>query len=170
MNNLEQLVSEAFDNGSVTQVIRPAARLNESAARAVLVELALRDVRNGGLWYATPSLWERYDRPWGAPDAPALAVLLGSIQIAYGTPTTYEITIYRVTITTAGSDAGWTVDSLCNEALEFAAIDLAGCPRVDLMIPPKPFPDALTARQESREAQEAPPGGSLSRRLRSPGS
>ena len=139
MNNLEQLVSEAFDRGSITQVIRPAARLNEAAARAVLVDLALRDVRNGGLWYATPSLWERYDRSWREPDAPAGAVLLGSIQIAYGTPTTYEITIYRVTVTSAGAAAGWTVDSVCNEALGFAAIDLAGCPRVDLMTPPKPF-------------------------------
>jgi hypothetical protein len=56
-----------------------------------------------------------------------------------GTPTTYEITIYRVTVTSAGAAAGWTVDSVCNEALGFAAIDLAGCPRVDLMTPPKPF-------------------------------
>ena len=48
MDRLEQLVSEAFDSGSTSEVIRPAARLNEAAARAVLVELALRDVRNGG--------------------------------------------------------------------------------------------------------------------------
>jgi hypothetical protein len=139
MNDLERLVSEAFDNGSIRQVIRPAARLNEAAARAVLVELALHDVRNGGLWYATPSLWERYDRSWGEATAPAGAVLMGSIQIAYGTPSTYEITIYRVTVTSPGAAAGWSVESLCNEALGYAAIDLAGCPRVDLLAPPKPF-------------------------------
>ncbi len=139
MDQLERLVSEAFDGGEIEAVIRPAARLPEWEARAVQVELSLHDVCNGGHWRSTPSLWERYDQPWRRSGAHGAAVLLGSIQIAYGTPTTYEITIYRVTITPAGARHEWTVESLCNEALGFAGLDLATCPRVDMAPPPKPF-------------------------------
>jgi hypothetical protein len=61
------------------------------------------------------------------------------IQMAYGTPTRYEITIYRVTLTPVGTSAGWTVTSLCDEALGFGGLDVATCPRADLPAPPKPF-------------------------------
>ncbi len=47
----------------VSAVIRPAAVIPETAARAILVELAVREVRNGGLWQSAPSLWTRYDSP-----------------------------------------------------------------------------------------------------------
>ena len=83
----------------LTEVIRPAAIVPEEAARAILVELSLNSVHAGGLWLAEPSRWNRYDRPWRRADpTPATAPpqLLGTIQIAYGTPTKYEITIYRV--------------------------------------------------------------------------
>ena len=53
--------------GEVSEVIRPAAIVPEDAARAVLVELALRDVQNGGVWVTSPSLWSRYDPPWNGP-------------------------------------------------------------------------------------------------------
>ncbi len=139
MEPLEELCSESFDRGSVSEVIRPAARLNESAARTVLVELALRDVRDGGHWHATPSLWQRFDTPWTLPDGPGRACLIGGIQVAYGTPTTYEITIYRVTVTAYGASAGWTVETLCDEALGLAALTLSTCPRVALTAPPRPF-------------------------------
>lgn len=139
MEPLEELCCQSFDRGSVSEVIRPAARLNECAARKVLVELAVRDVRDGGHWHATPSLWQRYDCSWTLPDEPGRALLIGGIQVAYGTPTTYEIIIYRVTITAYGASAGWTVDDLCNEALGYAALTLSTCPRVDLAPPPKPF-------------------------------
>jgi hypothetical protein len=140
MGELEMLVSEAFDEGAVSEVIRPAAIMPETSARGVLVELALRDVHNGGHWDAQPSLWRRYDRPWdGQGGTPGSAELLGSIQVAYGTPTRYEITIYRATITRLGSENDWTVESLCDEALGFGGLDLASCPRADLSPPPKPF-------------------------------
>jgi hypothetical protein len=140
MDELEMLVSEAYDEGVISEVIRPAAVLPEAAARAVLVEMALRDVNNGGNWHAQPSLWRRYDRPWdGADGWEGTADLLGSIQVAYGTPTRYEITIYRATITQFGSEHGWTVESLCDEALGFGGLDLATCPRADLRPPPVPF-------------------------------
>jgi hypothetical protein len=104
------------------------------------MQLALRDVRLGGEWDTEPALWRRYDKAWsGTHDSESPAQLLGSIQIAYGVPTRYEITIFRATVTKVGSDAGWTVESLCDDALQYGALTLASCPRADLMPPPKPF-------------------------------
>lgn len=127
------------DEGVVSQVIRPAAVVPEEAARAVLVELALRDVHNGGVWQSEPSLWSRYDKPWVGYGQPGDAELVGTIQVAYGTPTKYEITVYRVTVTRFGTEQGWTVSSLCDEALGYGNVSLAGCRRAQLNEPPKPF-------------------------------
>lgn len=123
----------------VTEVIRPAAIVPEEAARSILVELALRDTTNGGLWSADPGRWARYDMPWRSPDDPGGAHLLGTIQIAYGTPTRYEITIYRATITAHASRLGWTVVSLCDAALSLGGLTLERCPRAALKAPPRPF-------------------------------
>ena len=139
MHDSEQLMSQAYDEGVVTEVIRPAAIIPEESTRSILVELALRDVQNGGVWQSEPSLWSRYDRPWEAYGSPGGAELLGTIQVAYGTPTRYEITIYRVTVTKYGNEQGWTVASICDEALRFGGLDLASCPRATLNAPPKPF-------------------------------
>lgn len=133
MAMLETLVSEAMGEvGSVTEVIRPSAILPEDAARSVLVELSVRDIRGGGVWLAEPSIWRRFD-------GPAEKNLIGSIQVAYGTPTRYEITIFRATITQFGTERGWTVTSLCDEALQYGGLSLANCPRATLAAPPKPF-------------------------------
>ena len=129
----------AYDENVVSEVIRPAAIVPEEAARAILVELSLNSVHSGGLWRAEPSRWNRYDRPWVTTEEPGDACLLGSIQVAYGTPTKYEITIYRVTITQRGSELGWSVATLCDEALGFGDLTLAMCPRAELIPPPKPF-------------------------------
>jgi hypothetical protein len=127
MNPLELLAAEVYGDIAVTEVIRPAAVLPEEAARVVLVELAHRDVRSGGMWASSPTLWQRY------------AMLLGSLQVTYGSPTRYAITIYRATVTSHGATAGWTVEALCDEALGYAGLTLADCPRADLKPPPKPF-------------------------------
>ena len=111
----------------------------EESARAVLVELALRDVQYGGLWLSDPSRWALYDSAWSAPGQPGSAALVGTIQVAYGTPTRYEITIYRATVTRRGTELGWSVTNLCDEALGFGGLDLATCPRATLQAPPKPF-------------------------------
>ena len=133
---LELLVSEAAGGeGSVTEVIRPSAIIPEDSARGILMELALRDVRTGGLWLADPTVWRRYDGPF---DGEATN-LIGSIQVAYGTPTRYEITVFRATVTGFGTEHGWTVASLCDEALQFGGLTLADCPRAELKPPPKPF-------------------------------
>ena len=65
--------------------------------------------------------------------------VLGTMQVAYGTPTRYEITIYRATITRLGQEHGWSVVALCDEALGYGGLDLMSCPRADLAPPPKPF-------------------------------
>jgi hypothetical protein len=126
MSELELLVSEAYDEGAISEVIRPAAILPETNARGVLVELALRDVHNNGQW----------DGPGGGAGT---SELIGSIQVAYGTPTRYEITIYRVTVTQLGREHGWTVETLCDEALTYGGLSLAGCPRATMTPPPQPF-------------------------------
>jgi hypothetical protein len=137
----EFLVAETQDEGVVTEVIRPAAVVPEEAARAVLMQLALRDVRIGGVWDTEPALWRRFDEPWtnGQHDMEQPSQLLGTIQVAYGVPTRYEITIFRATITKVGAENGWTVEGLCDEALAYGSLSLSTCPRADLKPPPRPF-------------------------------
>lgn len=139
MEDVERLMMEAYDEGVVSQVIRPAAIVPEDAVRRILVELALRDVRNGGVWQSEPQLWSLFDRPWRGADNPAGAELIGSIQVAYGTPTKYEITIYRITVTRFGTEAGFTVETMTDAALLFGGLTLADCPRATLSNPPEPF-------------------------------
>ena len=145
MYNPELLMAEAYDEGVVSEVIRPAAIIPEESARAVLVELAILDVHNGGLWQSEPTLWSRYDSPWEAYGSRGSAELIGTIQVAYGSPTRYDITIYRATVTKFGTDNGWTVVKLCDEALAYGNLDLASCPRASLNAPPKPFRFGETA-------------------------
>lgn len=127
--------------GDATTVIRPSAVLAEKAARQVVAELERRDVSRGGVWNASPGLWQRYDVPWdGDSGGPGSARLVGSIAAVYGTPGKYDITIYRVTTTEHGRDAGWTVEALCDDALQHAGLTLASCPRAGLAAPPLPDP------------------------------
>lgn len=140
MDELERLASEAQDEGVVTEVIRPAAILPENATREVLMQLALNDVRVGGQWQADPAVWRRFDRPWDGEDGGAgSAGLLGTIQVAYGVPTRYEITIFRVTVSQLGDESGWSVSSLCDEAIGYGGLTLETCPRAELAAPPRPF-------------------------------
>ena len=137
---LEALANNAYEQDAVTEVIRPSAVLPELAARAVLAELVLNDARREGLWIAEPACWRRYDRPWNGEDStPGSSTLVGTMQVAYGTPRRYEITIYRATITSAGAAAGWSVAGLCDQAFGYAGLTLAICPRADLAPPPRPF-------------------------------
>jgi hypothetical protein len=140
---VEQLfgfAADVADEGVVTEVIRPAAVIPQEAARTILMALALRDVRVGGQWEAEPSVWRRFDKSWdGVNDTPGSAELIGTIQVAYGVPTRYEITIFRATITRLGNERGWGVRDLCDEALGYGQLTLATCPRADLKPPPRPF-------------------------------
>lgn len=134
-----ELLAALYDDGDITEVIRPAAIIPEDAARTILAELALGDIGNGGRWQASPSLWSRYDRAWAGRENPGHALLVGTIQAAYGIPTRHEITIYRATVTQAGHQQGWTVETLCDDALRTGGLTLASCPRAELSPPPKPF-------------------------------
>jgi hypothetical protein len=138
---METLASLLYDDLTVTEVIRPAAVLSETNARIVLEGLRSHDVSQGGHWHAEPGCWRLYEHPWAGARETAVdrAGLVGSIQVAYGMPTRYEITIFRATMTIAGSRCGYNVTSLCDEALSFAGLTLATCPRVDIPAPPKPF-------------------------------
>jgi hypothetical protein len=143
VDDTEMLLTEAYDDGVVTEVIRPAAIVPEQSARHVLVELAMHDVRMGGMWWSEPTNWRRYDKPWDAIDGgPGSAQLMGTMQIAYGVPTRFDITIFRATITRVGRSNGMTVHTLCDEALAFGGLSLDTCPRADLKPPPRPFPKA----------------------------
>lgn len=139
MNPLELIAAELYGDVAVTEVLRPSAVLPEAAARVVLAELAYQDIRSGGLWSSSPVLWQRFDAPIDPVAGTGPGALIGSLQVIYGTPTRYAITIFRATISMAGALAGWTVEALCDEALAFGGFNLADCPRADLAAPPQPF-------------------------------
>ena len=122
-----------------TTVIRPSAVLADRDAKRVLDELERRDVSKGGVWSASVGLWQRYDVPW-ADGHKGASTLLGTIGAVYGSPSKYDITIYRVTVTDAGVAQGWTVERLCDDALQYADLTLASCPRTTLTsAAPDPF-------------------------------
>lgn len=124
-----------------TTVIRPSAVLAERDAVRVVAALEERDVSKGGVWSASPGLWQRYDIPWdGSTGLKGHAKLVGTIGAVYGTPNKYDITIFRVTVTDHGMETGWTVERICDDALQYADLSLASCPRTELAQPkPDPF-------------------------------
>jgi hypothetical protein len=116
-----------------TAVIRPSAVLTEVLANKILRELETQDVGRGGIWSASAGLWQRYDHAWDGPGGThGTAQLIGSIGAVYGTPSKYDITIYRVTVTSHGSSLGWTVEGLCDDALKWVDLTLATCPRTSM--------------------------------------
>jgi hypothetical protein len=136
------------DAFATTEVIRPAAVLMEREAREILAGLAMDDVRNGGHWLTSPGVWQRYDRPWpeGSRE-PGPAVHLGTIRSIYDSPQRYFVTIFRASITLDGLEQGWSVDSLCDDALKHAGLTLAECPRAALTPLPMPFQQDLRYRR-----------------------
>lgn len=135
-----QLVgTEQYENGAVSEVIRPAAIVPEDSAREILAALQSRSIDRGGHWVATTRQWSRYDRPGidsnGVPDGE----LIGRIEAVHGATTRYEVTLYRVTVTPVGTAAGWTVQTLCDEPLAYGGLSLDTCPRAQMLPPPKPF-------------------------------
>ena len=105
------------------------------------------DVSAGGVWSASPGMWQRYDKPWDGPAGfKGTARLIGTIGTVYGTPSKYDITIYRVTVTDHGSESGWSVEAICDDALKHADLTLASCPRTQLAsAAPDPFKSSSTS-------------------------
>ena len=130
--------------------IRPAAVLPVDAAVAILKALEERDVSRGGVWNATPGVWQRYDRPWSGPaGSRGGAELVGSIGVVYDRPRRHEITLYKVTLTAVGREMRFTSDALCDEALGYAGLALSSCPRVTLHAVPTGDPFQPPAKPRS---------------------
>lgn len=135
----------------IETVIRPAAVLGIAAATEILRCLERQDVARGGVWSATPGMWQRFDRPWnGQGGSRGTAQMVGSMAVVYDEPRRNEITIYKASITPYGVDAGWTVDRLCDDALTWAGLTLATCPRADLKVPPRRDPFHVPAQRGER--------------------
>jgi hypothetical protein len=125
----------------IESVIRPAAILGIAAAARILQSLEQYDVACGGVWSATPGMWQRFDQPWnGLAGSRGAAQLVGTIAVVYDEPRRNEITIYKVAVTPAAAAVGWSVERLCDDALAFAGLTLATCPRAALAAPPRPDP------------------------------
>jgi hypothetical protein len=133
-------MSDRRDEFATTEVIRPAAVLMEAAAREILAGLTEDDVREGGFWLTSPGVWQRFDRPWpkGSKE-PGPALHLGTLRSIYDSPQRYFVTIFRASITPQGLEQGWTIESLCDDALKHAGLTLADCPRAALSPAPLPF-------------------------------
>ena len=142
MNDLELFMTEAYDEGVVTEVIRPGGDPARGLGRAaVLVELAMRDAHGHGVWHAQPTLWRRFDRPWDGPSGSQGSALLrrhDAGRVRDPDASTRSRSTARPSPASAHEN-GWTVESLCDEALGFGGLDLASCPRAELAPPPKPF-------------------------------
>ena len=131
--------TEHYGNGTVSEIIRPAAIVPEEAARMILARLQAQSLDRGGHWVATTRQWCRYETPGVDSNGHPLSELVGCIEAVYGATTRYEVTLYRVTVTPVGTAAGWTVESLCDEPLSYGGLSLASCPRAKMQPPPKPF-------------------------------
>jgi len=139
----------------LSEAIRPAAVVPVAATRRILMALADLDVRRGGCWSAVPGAWRRFDRPW-APELdldlgerrdPVVAPeLMGTIRCIYDRPSRHMTTLYRVDVTAAGLDRGWTVERLCDEALSYAGLSIATCGRDEIRPVPRSFKDAEKLR------------------------
>lgn len=138
---IDASVVDGIGVSDVGVVHRPAAVLPRGDARTIVAALSSRDVAKGGLWNVTPGIWQRYDRSWdGIGGALGSARLIGTIASAQGAPTRYDIVIYRVTLTPFGVRSGWSIESLCDDALSYAGLTLATCPRAAMSPPPKTDP------------------------------
>ena len=147
----EFLVAETQDEGVVTEVIRPAAVVPEEAARAFLMQLALRDVP------PRRTLGHR------ARTVAPLRPLVGRAPTTRPSPRSCWADPGRLRRADPLRDhhlpghdhpgrqeQGWTVEALCDEALAYGDLSLASCPRADLKPPPQPFQlDSRRARSLS---------------------
>jgi hypothetical protein len=127
---------------ALVEVIRPAALLSESATRLILAGLEADDVRSGGVWFARPGIWQRFEQPWPPGFVPTDGpgpTHLGTVSCVYDSPQRYTVTVFRVSVTQYGSELGWTVQTLCDDAFRYADLTLDSCPRVPMDESPRPF-------------------------------
>jgi hypothetical protein len=135
-------MSDATDQEdfAAQEVIRPAAVLSEANARLILAGLAADDVQSGGFWWTRVGTWRRYAQPWApGEEDPGAAVHIGTISCVYDSPARFCVTVFRVSMTSYGLRAGWTTESVCNDAFKHAGLTLLDCPRASIAPPPRPF-------------------------------
>lgn len=111
---------------------RPDVVLDMVSAHQVMTALRAQDVRRGGCWLFTANVWQRFDGPWGGPDSPDGARLVGTIYVTHGAPTAYDVTVNRVTVTPTGAAAGWTPSAVLADALGLAGLTPADCGPISL--------------------------------------
>ncbi|MBK5305770.1 MAG: hypothetical protein JJD92_03690 [Frankiaceae bacterium] len=129
------------------RVIRPSAIVPEHAARQLMAWVAVHDVTHGGVWAHDIGYFKRFSGPFnGAGGMRGSSVLLGTIHVTWDK---YDVTIFRVSLTDEGVQAGMTVEGVCNELLLHAGLTLATCPRADLAPAPAPDPFKRPAYVES---------------------
>ena len=76
---------------------------------------------------------------------------LGTLRSIYDSPQRYFVTIFRASITPEGLEQGWTIESLCDDALKHAGLTLADCPRAALSPTPPIFrQDGVPAEKQRR--------------------
>lgn len=114
-------------------MLRPAATLSRQDAANLVAELTRQDVAFGGVWNATTTLWQRFDRPWdGRCGQRGTSLHVGSIAVSFpddDTDTPSCVTLYRATLTVAGLTLGWTASALCDDALGAVGRSLSDFPQ-----------------------------------------
>jgi hypothetical protein len=104
----------------VASGIRPSAVLDMVAAHEVMTAIQSQDVRRGGCWLFSANVWQRFERPWGGPDTPDGAQLVGTVYVTHGAPTAY------------GEQTGWEPTGVLNDALALAGLSLRDCGPIQL--------------------------------------
>jgi hypothetical protein len=111
---------------------RPDVVLPVEGIRKVLYAANQSDVARGGAFSAGPAGVQVWSGPWNGPTGgPGAAEHLGSVDWSYDTPATQYVTVYRIMLTAAGTDAGLTTDTLLGTVLALAGLGVpssAGIP------------------------------------------
>lgn len=104
---------------------RPDVVLPVDKVRVLLAAAGTNDVARGGAFSAGPAGVQLWSGPWNGPTGgPGTAEHLGSVDWSYDTPVLQYVTIYRIMLTAAGTDAGLTTDAVLGRVLALAAIAL----------------------------------------------
>jgi len=113
-------------------IIRPAAIIPMTSARALIDWLARNTLELGGVWSVgeTTGIWQRYDKPWtGDFGSRGESQLLGTIYVTYDKPRRHDVVLHRVQVTDHGLMLGWTTMTLVDELLGRVGLSIATCPR-----------------------------------------
>lgn len=116
--------------------VRPALVLPERQTRALLESASREDVGRGGAFSAGPAGIQLWTGPFnGAGGSKGDALLLGSVDWSYDTPSRHYATIYRAMVTQDGLDRGETTASVLARVLALTGLAVDG-DRLSLAQPP----------------------------------